>query len=61
MFGVATGPEVGGNNGSLVASYVNTSWMKLDPSKHDWLCSGRSLVGKLAEIEFRSSCSFLAM
>jgi hypothetical protein len=58
VFGVATGPEIGGNNGSLVASYINTSWMKLNPLKHDWLCSGRSLVGKLAEIELKGTLLF---
>lgn len=51
VLGIATGPKLGGNNGSLIVGHVNTSWMKVDPSKHKWLFNMSSLLGKLAEVE----------
>jgi hypothetical protein len=51
VFGIAKGPEIGGKNGTLVASYVNTKWIDLDGKNYSWLCDHTSLVGKLAQLE----------
>ena len=58
VFGIATGPEVGGNSGTLIAGHIETSWMKIDAGKHAWLCSRSSLVGKLGEIELKGTLLF---
>mgnify|MGYP000848359336 CR=1 FL=1 len=58
VFGIATGPEIGGNSGTLIAGHIETSWMKIDAGKHAWLCSRSSLVGKLGEIELKGTLLF---
>lgn len=58
VFGIATGPEVGGNSGTLIAGHIETSWMKIDAGKHAWLCSRSSLVGKLGEVELKGTLLF---
>ncbi|HEX5486006.1 MAG TPA: hypothetical protein VFX23_08410 [Limnobacter sp.] len=51
VLGIASKPEIGGNNGSLIASHVETAWLKIDLSKHNWLCNRHALAGKRAEVK----------
>lgn len=57
-FGIATSAEVGGNNGTFIASFVATDWAKVDVEKHSWLSSKRNLIGRTAEVEFKGTLLF---
>lgn len=57
-FGIASGVEIGGNSGTLIAGHIETAWMEIDTTKHAWLCSRSSLVGKLGEVELKGTLAF---
>ncbi|VAX32903.1 hypothetical protein MNBD_NITROSPIRAE01-1393 [hydrothermal vent metagenome] len=54
-FGIASTPEIGGNNGTFIASHVNTKWTRFDIKKHPWLCNKMGLKGKNAEVEIKGT------
>lgn len=50
VLGIVAGPEFGDDSGTLFGSFIDTSWLSLNPDKYPWICSKTSLIGKLAEI-----------
>jgi len=56
--GIASTPDIGGSNGTLISSFISTDWSKVDQNKHSWICSKRALVGKTAEIEIKGTLIF---
>lgn len=55
ILGIASGAEIGGKSGTLIVGHIETSWMKIDSAKHNWLCNRRILVGKTAEISLKGT------
>lgn len=58
VLGIATGLELGDDNGTLFGSYVHTDWIQVDPTKHPWICSKTSMIGKLAEVSITGTLLF---
>ena len=56
--GIASLPDIGGNNGTLIGSFISTTWAKVDTTKHNWICSKTSLIGKTAEVQVQGTLLF---
>lgn len=55
VYGIATAGGLGGKSGTMVFSYIDTAWMKIDYGKHPWLYSKMSLVNKKAQIQIKGT------